>query len=239
MRDMKLSVLIPVYNEKDTLLEILERVKNAHIGELEKEIVIVDDFSTDGTRELLKKLSEEDDSYKIFFHEKNRGKGAAVRTAIDKMTGDIAIIQDADLEYDPEEYILLLNPILKGKADVVYGSRFITTRERRVLYFWHYVGNKFLTLLGNMFSNLNLTDMETCYKMFKSEILKKIYLENDGFAFDAEVTLKVARLNVRVYEVGISYHGRSYEEGKKITWKDGFKTIYAIFKYAFTKRVLK
>ncbi len=239
MRLMKLSVLIPVYNEKETFLEILERIKKADIGELEKEIVIVDDYSTDGTREMLKELEEKDKSLKIFYHEKNRGKGAAVRTAIEKMTGDIAIIQDADLEYDPEEYVLLLRPILSGKADVVYGSRFITTRERRVLYFWHYMGNKFLTLLGNMFSNLNLTDMETCYKMFRGDLLKKLYLENDGFAFDAEITLKVARLNVRVYEVGISYHGRSYEEGKKITWKDGFRTIYAIFKYAFSKKVLK
>ncbi len=239
MRIMKLSVLIPVYNEIDTFEEILERIKNADIGDLEKEIVIVDDYSTDGTRDLIKKIGEKDKTIKIFYHEKNKGKGAAVKTAIEKMTGDIAVIQDADLEYDPEEYMLLLNPILSGKADVVYGSRFITTRERRVLYFWHYVGNKFLTLLGNMFSNLNLTDMETCYKMFKSDILKKIYLENDGFAFDAEVTLKVARLNVKMYEVGISYHGRSYEEGKKITWKDGFRTIYAIFKYAFSKKVLK
>lgn len=225
---MKLSVIIPVYNERATLRKIVERVRAVDIP---KEIIVVDDCSTDGTRELLQtELSGLVD--KVVFHEKNMGKGAAIRTGVRHVTGDYVIIQDADLEYDPQEYHLLLEPILQGKADVVYGSRFLTGKAHRVLYFWHAVGNKFLTLLSNMFTNLTLTDMETCYKMIRADVLKQIEIEQDRFGFEPEITAKLARMNLRIYEVGISYDGRSYAEGKKIGWKDGLQAIWCILKYA-------
>lgn len=225
---MKLSVIIPVYNERATLRKIIERVRAVDIP---KEIIVVDDYSTDGTRELLEsELSPLVD--RVVFHERNMGKGAAIRTGVKYVTGDYVIIQDADLEYDPQEYHLLLEPILQGKADVVYGSRFLTGKAHRVLYFWHAVGNKFLTLLSNMFTNLTLTDMETCYKMIRADVLKQIEIEQDRFGFEPEITAKLARMDLRIYEVGISYDGRSYAEGKKIGWKDGLQAIWCILKYA-------
>lgn len=223
---MKLSVVIPCYNEKDTIESIVAEVRKTPIQRIE--IIIVDDFSTDGTRELLKEKVKVD---KIIYHEKNMGKGAALRTGFEHATGDVVIVQDADLEYDPQEYPLLFEPIASGKADVVYGSRFMSGGCRRVLYFWHMVGNKFLTLLSNMFTNINLTDMETCYKMFKREVIQSIKIEEDRFGFEPEITAKVAKGGWRIYEVGISYYGRTYAEGKKIGWKDGFRAIYAIVKY--------
>jgi glycosyltransferase involved in cell wall biosynthesis len=231
---MKVSIVVPVYNEKDTIETIISRINKARVYDLEKEIIIVDDFSTDGTRDILKKYS--DANIKIFYHEKNKGKGAALRTGFGNATGDIVIIQDADLEYDPADYEKLLKPFLDGKADVVYGSRFMGGEPHRVIYFWHYVGNKLLTMFSNMFTNLNLTDMETCYKIFKKEVLDKIRIEEDRFGFEPEVTAKVSMLNVRIYEVGISYSGRSYAEGKKIGIKDGFRTLYVIIKYGLFKR---
>lgn len=224
--NIKLSVLIPVYNEKDTLLRIIRRVKEVPI---DKEIIIVDDFSTDGTREVL--YGVKDDDIKIYFHEKNQGKGAALRTGFSKATGDIVIIQDADLEYDPQEYPKLIKPILEGKADVVYGSRFAGGEPHRVVFFWHLMGNKVLTFLSNMFTNLTLTDMETCYKVFNRSVIERIVIEEDRFGFEPEITAKVAKLGVRIYEVGISYSGRGYSEGKKIGWKDGFSAIRCILKY--------
>jgi glycosyltransferase involved in cell wall biosynthesis len=231
---MKVSIVVPVYNEKDTIETIISRINKARVYDLEKEIIIVDDFSTDGTRDILKKYS--DANIKILYHEKNKGKGAALRTGFGNATGDIVIIQDADLEYDPADYEKLLKPFLDGKADVVYGSRFMGGEPHRVIYFWHYVGNKLLTMFSNMFTNLNLTDMETCYKIFKKEVLDKIRIEEDRFGFEPEVTAKVSMLNVRIYEVGISYSGRSYAEGKKIGIKDGFRTLYVIIKYGLFKR---
>ncbi len=226
---MKLSIVIPVYNEINTIKEIISRVKAVHIDEVEKEIIIVDDFSTDGTREILKGMIN--DSEKVFFHEKNAGKGAALRTGFSKSTGDIAIIQDADLEYDPNDYKKLIKPIIDGKADVVYGSRFAGGECHRVLLFWHMVGNKFLTLLSNMLTNLNLTDIETCYKVFRKDIVDKIKIEEDRFGFEPEITAKIAKIGVRIFEVGISYAGRGYDEGKKIGWKDGVSAIKCIIKY--------
>lgn len=223
----KLSIVIPVYNEKNTIEEIVRRVKAIDI---DKEIVVIDDFSTDGTRELLKN-SLADKIDKVIFHEKNRGKGAALRTGFFHVTGDYVIVQDADLEYNPQEIPLLLQPVLEGKADVVFGSRFMGGRPHRVVYFWHYMGNIFLTLLSNIFTNINLTDMETCYKLFKRDIIQSIAIEENRFGFEPEITSKVARLKCRIYEVGISYYGRSYEEGKKIGWKDGVRAIYCILKY--------
>ncbi len=229
---MKLSVIIPVYNELNTLAEIIARVKKVSVA---KEIIVVDDYSTDGTRELLKnELFKEVD--KVFYHEKNLGKGAALRTGIREATGDCVIIQDADMEYDPEEYGLLLKPVLDGKADVVYGSRFAGNGPHRVLYFWHSLGNRFLTTLSNMFTDLNLTDMETCYKLFRREVIQSLEIHENRFGFEPEITAKIARKKLRIYEVGISYYGRTYEEGKKIGWKDGLRAIYVILKYGLFYR---
>jgi glycosyltransferase involved in cell wall biosynthesis len=230
---MKLSIVVPVFNEKDTLKNIIDRIKESPVED--KEIIVVDDFSTDGTRDLLKKEIETLVDI-VIYHEKNLGKGAALRSGFKVVTGDCVIIQDADLEYDPFEYPLLMKPISEGKADVVYGSRFSGSGPHRVLFFWHYVGNRFLTLLSNIFTNLNLTDMETCYKMFKREIIQSINIQENRFGFEPEITIKVARKGCRIFEVGISYYGRTYEEGKKIGWKDGFKAIYVIIKYGIFKR---
>lgn len=223
---MKLSVIIPIYNEKDTIREILEQVRAV---EIDKEIILVDDYSSDGTRDILTGFADE--TTRVYFHDQNRGKGAALRTGFSFATGDIVIIQDADLEYDPKQYPKLLQPILEGKADVVYGSRFVTGDYRRVLYFWHMLGNTFLTLLSNMLTNLNLTDMETCYKVFRRDVLERIAIEENRFGFEPEITAKISKLDVRIYEVGISYSGRTYKEGKKIGWKDGVSAIRCILKY--------
>ena len=225
---MKLSVVIPVYNEKNTILELLDRVREV---DLPKEIILVDDFSTDGTREILQQ-QQVSDSLKIILQPRNQGKGAALRTGFTAVTGDIVVVQDADLEYDPEEYLTLIQPILANKADVVFGSRFLGG-PHRVLLFWHSVGNRFLTMLSNMITDLNLTDMETCYKMFRADILKKIAIRENRFGFEPEFTAKVARARCRIYEVPISYSGRDYSEGKKIGWKDGVAAIYFILKYGF------
>jgi len=223
---MKLSVVVPIYNEKDTIRAVYERIKAVEIN---KEIILVDDCSTDGTRELIEGLVSDDT--KVYFHEKNMGKGAALRTGFHKAAGDILIIQDADMEYDPNEYPKLIRPILEGKADVVYGSRFSGGEYHRVLFFWHMIGNKFLTLLSNMFTNLNLTDMETGYKVLSREVYEKIKIEENRFGFEPEITAKVAKLGIRIYEVGISYAGRDYSEGKKIGWKDGVSALRCIIKY--------
>ena len=225
---MKLSVVIPCYNEKDTVRDIIAAVKASPIEELE--IIVVDDCSTDGTRQILEEEIKPQVS-QVLYHEVNRGKGAALRTGIKAATGDVVVIQDADLEYDPQEYKKLLEPIVRGRADVVYGSRFMGGEPHRVVYFWHMIGNRFLTLLSNMFTNINLTDMETCYKMFKREVIQSIEIEEDRFGFEPEITAKVARMNCVIYEVGISYYGRTYAEGKKIGWRDGFRAIYCILKY--------
>jgi glycosyltransferase involved in cell wall biosynthesis len=225
---MKLSVVMPVYNEIQTIHEIIDRVQKINI---EKELIIVDDFSTDGTREYLQQLKDE--NIKVFFHQQNIGKGAALQTGFQHVSGDIVVIQDADLEYNPDEYHLLMKPILSGKADVVYGSRFLSGSERRVLLFWHYLGNRFLTFLSNMVTDLNLSDMETCYKMFRANILKKMTIEQNRFGFEPEFTVKIAKLGLRIYEVGISYHGRDYSEGKKVGWKDGIVVLWYLMKYRF------
>lgn len=226
---MKVSIVIPCFNEIGTIETILNKVSGVPL-EIEKEIIVVDDFSTDGTREYLKTL-EKKISVKIILHPRNMGKGAALRSGFKVASGDIILIQDADLEYDPNEYPKLLKPILDGKADVVYGSRFAGGESHRVLYFWHSLGNKFLTFLSNMFTNLNLTDMEVCYKVFRREILDKIELKENRFGFEPEFTAKISRLNCRIYEVGISYSGRTYAEGKKINWKDGIRAVYVILRY--------
>ncbi len=227
---MKLSIVIPVYNEKNFIHTIIERVKNSDIGDIEKELILVDDYSTDGTRDILR-TDIEPLVQKVIYKDRNQGKGAAIRTGFEYVTGDFVIIQDADLEYDPDEYGKLLKPILDGKADVVYGSRFAGGQPHRVLFFWHSVGNKLLTLLSNMFTNLNLTDMECCYKLFRSEVLNSFTLEQDRFGIEPELTAKVAKGEWRIFEVGISYSGRTYAEGKKINWKDGFEAIWCIVKY--------
>jgi glycosyltransferase involved in cell wall biosynthesis len=227
---MVLSVVIPCYNERHSILTLLERVRNAKLPDsLGREIVIVDDYSKDGTRDILKTINQPDTT--ILYHEKNMGKGAALRTGFKAAKGDIVVIQDADLEYDPSEYEKLLHPILDGRADVVFGSRFLTTQERRVLYYFHSLGNKFLTFASNIFTNINLTDMETCYKMFRKEIIDKIDIKENRFGFEPEITAKVAKLKCRIYEVGISYSGRTYEDGKKIGMKDGFRALWCIVKY--------
>jgi len=244
---MKLSIVIPCYNERRTLVPLLTRVLQVDLGGIKKEVIIVDDASSDGTRELVKEIEGKGVAFfaglgvpeerlneaeiRCFYHEKNRGKGAALRTGFAKITGDLAIIQDADLEYDPNDYPKLLKPIIEGKADVVYGSRF-RGEERRVLYFWHSLGNAVLTGLSNMFTNLNLTDMETCYKAFRADVLKELNLKSESFGIEPEITAKIAKMRYRVYEVPISYHGRSYAEGKKIGFKDGIEALYCIVKYS-------
>jgi glycosyltransferase involved in cell wall biosynthesis len=232
---MLLSVVIPVYNEHETLFEIIRRVLDAPV-EIDRELILIDDCSQDGTLELYPHIPQKFPNAKIrvLRHARNQGKGAAVRTGFENAHGDIILIQDADLEYDPRDYPKLLKPILDGRADVVYGSRFVGGDEHRVLYFWHYVGNRVLTTLSNMFTNLNLTDMETCYKVFRKEVLANIRIKSNRFGIEPEITAKIAKGRWRIYEVGISYSGRSYEEGKKITWRDGVKAILCIVRYAFT-----
>ena len=222
-----LSIIIPCYNEINTISELIRRVKESSINS--KEIIIVDDCSTDGTKEFLKNINEE--SINVIFNSKNQGKGSAISKGIEFATGEITIIQDADLEYDPNEYEKIISPILLDKADVVFGSRFQGAQPHRVVYFWHRLGNGFLTLLSNILTDINLTDMETCYKAFRTEILKSIKIKEKRFGFEPEITAKVARMRCRIYEVGISYFGRTYEEGKKIGWKDGVRAIWCIIKY--------
>lgn len=223
---------MPLYNERETVESVVVLVlQQPEVGEL----IIVNDASRDGSGEELERIKTLDTRIKVFHHEVNQGKGAALRTGIRHATRQVVLIQDADLEYNPEEYPLLLNPILKGKADVVFGSRFIGSEEHRVLYFWHSVGNRFLTLLSNMLTNLNLTDMETCYKAFRSELIQCVHIEEDRFGFEPEITAKISKMRIRIFEVAISYSGRTYEEGKKIGWKDGLRAIWCIIKYNLIK----
>ncbi|MBA4386434.1 MAG: glycosyl transferase [Verrucomicrobia bacterium] len=229
---MKLSVVIPVYNEAATIEKVAARVADVDLG-IDKEIVFVDDCSTDGTREILRKIKDARPGWKFLFHDHNRGKGAALRTGFGAAEGDIVVIQDADLEYDPVDMKNMLGPILQGHADVVYGSRFLGGGPHRVVYYWHSVGNRWLTTLSDMMTDLNLTDVEVCYKMFKKEVLNSLVLREDRFGFEIEVTAKVARGKWKVYEVPIAYYGRSYAEGKKITWKDGVRALWCILKYRF------
>jgi glycosyltransferase involved in cell wall biosynthesis len=232
---MKLSVIVPAYNEEKTILTVLEKLQSVDlIGGFQKEIVVVNDCSSDNTEGKVKEFISKNPLVEItyFRHEINKGKGAALHTGIQKASGDYIIVQDADLEYDPEEFNILLKPVINGYADVVYGSRFMGGRPHRILFFWHTIGNKFLTFLSNMFSNLNLTDMETCYKLFRADMLKSLDLKEKRFGFEPEVTAKISRIpKIRIYEVGVSYYGRTYEEGKKINWKDGFRAIYCILRY--------
>jgi glycosyltransferase involved in cell wall biosynthesis len=221
---MKLSIIIPCYNERSTILSLIKAVKDCPVEN--REIIIVDDGSKDGTRDILQSLG--DPEARVIFHERNQGKGAALRTGFSAATGEICIVQDADLEYDPQEFPIVIQPILDGKADVVFGSRFQGGRPHRVVYFWHRVGNGFLTLMSNFFTDLNISDMETCYKAFRREVIQAINIRENRFGFEPEVTAKIAKMNLRIYEVGISYYGRTYEEGKKIGWKDGVRAIYCI-----------
>lgn len=233
----KLSIIIPAYNEAATLHHILDKIHAVQLmGDTKKEIVVVNDCSTDHTADVMLRYAQEHSYIKYVAHAINLGKGAAIHTGIKEATGDYIIVQDADLEYDPAEYNILLKPVLDGFADVVYGSRFMGGKPHRILFFWHSLGNAFLTFLSNMFTNLNLTDMETCYKLFKADVIKNIVLEETRFGFEPEVTAKVSRIpNLRIYEVGISYYGRTYSEGKKINWKDGIRAIYCILKYGMLK----
>lgn len=232
---MLLSIAIPAYNEEKTIHLILNKIKDVNlVNGIKKEVVIVNDCSTDQTEQAILSYKAQNPDLEISYykHEINKGKGAALHTAIQQASGDFIIIQDADLEYDPEEYNILMKPVLNAGADVVFGSRFIGGKPHRILFYWHSIGNKFLTSLSNMFSNLNLTDMETCYKLFKADIIKNIELKEKRFGFEPEVTAKISRIpKLKIYEVGISYYGRTYEEGKKIGWKDGFRAIYCILKY--------
>ncbi len=224
---MKLSIIIPCYNERNTIASLVEAVKRSPIED--REIIIIDDGSRDGTLDVLNTLN--DPEIRVILHKQNQGKGAALRSGFAAATGDICIVQDADLEYDPKEFPIVIQPILDGRADVVFGSRFQSGRPHRVVYFWHRVGNGFLTLLSNFFTDLNLSDMETCYKAFRREVIQSINIHENRFGFEPEVTAKIAKMNLRIYEVGISYYGRTYDEGKKIGWKDGFRAIYCILKY--------
>ena len=236
----KLSIVIPAYNEAETIHLILDKISATQLeNEIEKEVLIINDCSKDNTKEAIQNYISKNKKLNIqyFEHQVNKGKGAALHTGIKNATGEYLIIQDADLEYDPNEYNDLLKPVLLGFADVVYGSRFMGSNPHRILFFWHTIGNRFLTFLSNIFSNLNLTDMETCYKLFKTEIIQSINLKEKRFGFEPEVTAKISRIpSIRIYEVGISYFGRTYDEGKKIGWKDGFRAIYCILKYGFLKR---
>ena len=231
----KISIIVPAYNEASTISNILDKLINLSlINHINKEIIIVNDCSTDNTATIAENIISAHPSSEIYFisHEKNLGKGAAIHTGIKKATGNYLIIQDADLEYDPNEFNILLKPVIDGHADVVYGSRFLGGSAHRILFFWHTIGNKFLTFLSNLFTNLNLTDMETCYKLFKTDIIKGIKLNEKRFGFEPEITSKISKIkNIRIYEVGISYYGRTYAEGKKINWKDGFRAIYCIIRY--------
>lgn len=233
---MKLSVLIPIYNERETIEEVVRRVREVPV---DKEIICIDDYSSDGTRDILQRLLDEGLIDQLVLQPKNQGKGAAIRAGVAKATGEAAIIQDADLEYDPAEYVRLMGPIEQGKADAVYGSRFAGEGPHRVLYFWHYVGNKLLTLVSNTMTNLNLTDMETCYKMFRREVLESLEIEENRFGLEPEMTAKLALGGWRIYEVGISYSGRTYAEGKKISWKDGVSAFRCILKYGLWRRIFR
>jgi glycosyltransferase involved in cell wall biosynthesis len=229
-----LSIIIPAFNEENTIIRILDKISHINLGPINKEVIIVNDHSTDDTVKVIEQYIKEktSDNISLYTHEKNSGKGSAIITGIKHSGGDLLIIQDADLEYDPEEYPLILNPIINGFADVVYGSRFVGSNPHRILFFWHTVGNRLLTFLSNVFTNLNLTDMETGFKSFRSEIIKNIKLKEKRFGFEPEVTAKISKIpGIRIYEVGISYYGRRYEEGKKINWKDGFRALYCILRY--------
>ena len=232
---MKLSVIVPAYNEEKTIWRVLDKLKSIElIGGFEREIVVVNDCSSDNTEGMVKQFIAENPLVEVtyFRHEYNQGQGAALHTGFRKASGDYIIVQDADLEYDPQEFNILLRPVIEGYADVVYGSRFMGGTPHRILFFWHTIGNKFLTFLSNMFCNLNLTDMETCYKLFRADIIKNMVLQEKRFGFEPEVTAKVSKIpKIRIYEVGVSYYGRTYEEGKKINWKDGFRAIYCILRY--------